>query len=311
MVAAGTANEVERKFVLDTRAFFSNIDVWPQSPRHVDPRGWLSNFAEGRDLMIAAHLLDSFLLISTAQVQKMVASAFHSLSPIVSDMFSLSPEQYEQDWHEFRASIRLTFPSQRKDPAGSGHLFARHARTLVADQDVQIVDPADLVKELADLDNPCAVVVVDDFSGTGNQFCDLWHRKYSIGAETSRSLFQLHEEGLITQAYFIPAISTARARAHIARLAPKVDVRAAHLIPPRYSATDPETSLVPAELRSHLGDFLERYASAAGYSSSGMYGYERSGLAISFEHSTPDNTLPIFNGGENRPANWRPLRGLG
>ncbi len=299
---------VEIEFTLDTRDFFSNVAIWPQQPREVDHRGWLGNFRDESDRAIAAQLLDSYLLISTAQAEKMMTSAFHSLAPTRADLFTSTPDEYQNAWSQFREHVAVTFPSHRNNPAGSGHLFVRAAREIVPDPAKQLFDPSALVVALASTKAPTRVVFVDDFSGTGNQFTSTWLQKHPLPDGSESSFAALALEGVIMEAFFIPSVATWRAKSRIAEMAPTVQVKPAHLLPPRYSAMDASTSLVTAESRGELHDFLVRYAASAGYSDQHVYGYEECGLALSFEHSTPDNTLPIFNGGPRRPAAWRPLR---
>lgn len=302
-------SNAEETFVLDTRRYFSNIAVWPRQPVDVNPRGWLSNF-DRADRELATNLLDSFLLISTEQSTKMVSSAFHALAASQHDMFELSSSEYQSAWTDFRSRILVTYPARPNDPAGSGHIYARAARSLVAAPDQQLFDPPALVQRLTSTATAATVVFVDDFSGTGDQFCDAWARDHSTADGSVTSFAALSDEGRIAEAIFLPAIVTASAKAHIARFCPAVDVRPAHVLPPRYSASDPDTTLVPAPLRAGLDDLLVRYADRAGYSAAGRYGYGDCGLAISFEHATPDNTLPIFNGGPMRPSAWTPLRSM-
>ncbi|WP_454173123.1 phosphoribosyltransferase-like protein [Microbacterium maritypicum] len=301
-------SEADVGFILDTRDFFSNAAIWPQQPREIDHQGWLENFSDSHDRSIAANLLDSYLLISSAQTEKMLISAFHSLAPLQGDMFCSDPSTYQQDWDAFRSSIAVTFPSRRNDPAGSGHMFVRTARTFVLDRATQLFAPEDLVASLASSAVPRPVVFVDDFSGSGDQFVATWRRNYTLPDDSTHTFASLAAAGLISQVFFIPSIATASAKTTLRTMAPEVCLLPAHLLPTRYSATSPVTSLVSPELRDDLHDFLVRHADRAGYSASHVYGYKDGGLALSFEHGTPDNTLPIFNGGTNRPSSWRPLR---
>lgn len=303
-----SAAEVE--FILDTRDFFSNVSIWPQHPRDIDHRGWLANFSDANDKAIAAQLLDSYLLIGSAQAEKMMTSAFHSLAPLQADMFVTKPAAYQAAWTNFRRRIAVSFPARRNDPAGSGHLFVRAARALVPNPAKQLFEPEVLVTALATSRVPTTVVFVDDFSGTGDQFTSAWLRRCTLPDGAEHSFASLAVDGIIQEAFFIPSIATARAKARIKQSAPFVQVRPAHLLPGRYSADDVNTSLVSPELRSQLHSFLVRHAIRAGYSEKHVYGYEDCGLALSFEHSTPDNSLPIFNGGANKPPAWRPLRSI-
>lgn len=300
--------DAEARFITDTREYFSNIGLWPERPRHVNPEGWLSNFSEGTDRALAASLLDSFLLIRTDQCQTMATSAFHGLSASRGDVFAMTPAQHKNAWADFRSTVIVTFPARRSDPAGSGHIFARAARSWVSDPDAQVMEPGVAAKHIASAPHPCIIVFVDDFAGSGNQFCDTWMANFASSGSGTLSFSELANEQRLREVYFIPAISTWRAKMRIAGAAPIVAVKPAHVLPPRYSAAEDNHTLVPAKDRAALTDLLKRYAEPAGYDPANPFGYEACGLAISFEHATPDNTLPIFNGGPNRPATWRSLR---
>lgn len=301
-------SDVDVGFILDTRDFFSNAAIWPQQPWDIDHQGWLGNFSGSHDRSIAANLLDSYLLISSAQAEKMLLSAFHALAPLQGDMFASDPTEYQQDWNEFRATIAVTFPARRNDPGGSGHMFARTARTFVHDRATQLFTPESLVESLASGSESRPVVFVDDFAGSGDQFVATWRRVHRLPDNSTHSFASLAAEGAISQIFFIPPIATVSAKKTLRELAPEVRLMPAHLLPTRYSATSPTTSLVSPELRDDLHDFLVRHAEKAGYSKEHVYGYNDGGLALSFEHGTPDNTLPVFNGGRSRPSTWRPLR---
>lgn len=302
--------DAEARFIVETREYFSNIGLWPDRPRHVNPHGWLANFSEGPDRRLAASLLDSFLMIRTDQCQTMATSAFHGLSASRGDVFASTPTANKQAWDEFRSSVIVTFPARRSDPAGSGHIFARAARSWVPNPDAQLMEPAMAVNHIAKASHPCTIVFVDDFAGSGNQFCDTWMAKFAVDGGTTTSFEGLANDSRLREVYFIPAISTWRAKMRIARTAPEVTVRPAHVLPPRYSAAEEDHTLVPPSDRAALNELLQRYAAPAGYDPSHPFGYEECGLAISFEHATPDNTLPIFNGGPKRPTTWRPLRSM-
>lgn len=305
---AMAARDIETRYMLDTREYFSNIGIWPSMPMEVDTEGWLSNFTRGADRNLAADLLDSFLIISTKQCLTMVASAFHALSTTRGDFFEMAGDDYAAAWQEFRESVIVSFPASRSDPGGSGHLFVRHLRTLVHDPVRQILESAAAVQEISTSPDPRSIVFVDDFSGSGNQFLETWETKFALSSGEDASFASLTAAGKIEEAFFIPAIATWRAKQRILESAPSVQIRAAHVLPPRYSAREDPTSLVSPGARDALHELLRRYSVDAGYTEGGRWGYEDCALALSFEHKTPDNTLPIFNGGPERPASWKPLR---
>jgi hypothetical protein len=151
---------------------------------------------------------------------------------------------------------------------------------------------------------PIDVVVVDDFAGTGTQFIDMWRREYTIDGNIW-SFKSLQQNSKLGRVFYTPAVCTQTASDAIKIHAPSVIVHPAHLLPKAYSVNSANSIVVPADMVDYVEPFLRKYAARAGYEISSPYGFGELGLAVSFDHSMPDNTLPIF-WSEN--PGWKTLR---
>lgn len=289
--------------VLTTREYYSRIGVWPEQPFVIDPRGWLSNFSGKRDEEIAVALLESFMFFNEKQTLKMFETAFAALA---SEEYvrKLPGARLEEKWALFRATALVSFPTDDAETASSsGYMFVRLARQTLKLPDAQLLDPGQLVQFLANSLTPAPVVLTDDLVGSGDQFNRTWTRTVSLsgGGETS---LQEEVRRLGCPVFYAPAICTEVGMSAIAALAPEVKVRPAHFLPKAYSAADSTTLLVPDSMRSELHEFVVRQSERLGVGRFGAFGWNELGLAIAFDHSTPDLTLPIFR---SEFPGWRPL----
>ena len=151
-----------------------------------------------------------------------------------------------------------------------------------------------------------AVIFVDDFVGSGNQFAETWCRKLHTPFES----FQALAPGSQAQFYYCPAFCTQLGLNRIERTYPEVTVNPGVLIPDNYGALAPDSIVWPSHLRSTAKDFLRTASARAGIPDTGgtkpddWRGFASLGLTIAIEDSVPDATLPIIYWDKN---GWRPL----
>lgn len=292
--------------LIQERMFLSDIGVWPGAPKTVDPKGWLKNF-DAEDAPIAEELLDSFTLISNEHATHMVMSAFRSLSK---RFVPLRGDNLVDAWRRFQESVLVSYPIGRKaDTVSSGVRYARALQDQTAVKKEHVLGHRELLAAIASSErSPVSIVLVDDFAGSGHQIHKTWLQSEKLDDGRTHSLQSLHDGGFIGSIDFVPAVATAISRKYVRDMRMPININPATLLPPAYSASHPETILVSPASREKLRAFLEKYAEKAGYEKTAAFGYEKMGLALSFEDSTPDSTLQLFNGGPNRPASWRPLR---
>jgi hypothetical protein len=297
--------DARRTEILETRRYYSGLGLWPAIPGGINPEGWLSNFRADFDQQIAIELLDSFVHFSSGQTKRLITSAFHALSYQVERMRGVPPYS-GSGWREYLANVQVSYPQEdERDPAGSGRIFLRQARANLLPSEEQLHDPDDLLTKLAHSSVPSDIILIDDFAGSGDQFLKAMRREVQINATEATSYAELINERKLGTCYYLPAVATSQAIERIQGEIPFIEVRPAHVLPDRYSASHAKTLLVPDQLRDGLDGFLRRHARKAGYSEAGRYGHRGSGLAISFDHGVPDNTLPLFTADA---SGWVPLR---
>lgn len=286
--------------VVDTRDYYSRIRVWPQIPAVVRPRQWLANFLPD-ELPIATALLDAFLYYNSEMTDRLFVSSFHNLSSIVAG--GATYNAWRTEWRRFLARVLVTHPTG--DPPSvtdSGHLFDRKARQLLGLDEERILAPAETLERLVRR-GPAPVVFVDDIAGSGVQFVSTWQRPYPCpGGPTSFE--SLAAGGGLVDAYYCAAVCTERAWNAIAVAAPSVRICPAHLLPERYGASHPDSLLFRSELLPDVQRVVLAASARAGVTSGREFGWHSLGLAVAFEHSVPDGTIPLFY---SERANWTPL----
>ena len=291
--------------VLEARQYFSAVGVWPPQPTGIKPVQWLDNFPDPGERRFAVALLESFMFVNNQMTQQLFLSAFHNLCGEVFGHANTGPEMVAA-WRAFRSRVWISFPTgESPNATDSGLTFARMARMQLLLDEGQIVAPDQLTQLLADQGAVRPVVFVDDFAGSGDQFIATWQRQYELRDGSSASLEDVCSVNTGLQVFYTPAICTWIARDAIASAAPIVRLRPAHLLAERYSAASPDSILVPQELVPDLHQFIVDSSLRAGIPRTRAFGYQGLGLALAFEHSVPDATLPIF---WTESPGWVPLR---
>jgi hypothetical protein len=286
--------------VLETRRYYSNVGVWPP-PSDMIPVRWLENFTPSEKSHALA-LLDAFLYFNARFTDQLFASAFHAMSAdLVAGVKTYDAKR--SAWRQFTEEVLVTRPTgERPSDTDSGYMFARKARQLLGIAEDRILAPEQILETVA-TSGPRSVVFVDDFAGSGDQFRTTWERKYEIrGGELS--FLTAAEAGLLRTIDYCLAVCTEHARVAIADSAPAVRIRPSHLLPLSYGILHSETLLLPPQLVPTAHDFVLTASARAGISPADAFGYENLGLALAFEHSVPDATLPLFHHEDN---GWIPL----
>lgn len=288
--------------LLESRDFLSDINVWP-APVHLKIVAWLSNF-DAEDKELALSLLESHVHVSQRQVEHGATSAFVSIS--TRPEFGTGRDR-QVAWSAFLERAYVTFPAGAVgDAAGSGQIFARIIREA-GFADGRILQPEVCALRLAAGPSAGSVVFVDDLSASGSQFTRTWSRK--VGTDSGRKSFSdLAADGKIGAAYYVPLIVTTAALERIRREAPVVQVVPAYTLEEDYSASAELTRLVRPEQRSALHAFVGKYANRSGGAVNEPYGFGGLGLALSFHHGIPNNTLPILQKhSPSSPPHWKAL----
>jgi len=287
-------------FVFSKLEYLRDLHLWPLRSR-LDPFSWIKNFTES-ERPYAVNILNVFLYFTDDLVDAMFRASVHSLcSGLTSHATSLA--EAKAIWSRFLRSLLVTYvQSEQPSLTDSGIFFARKARQVLGIPEEQIVDPASALEKL--LDEPSTpIMFVDDFVGSGNQIIATWRRQYAITAG-SHSFAQLPNDSHVI---YVPVITTRSGLDAVNAECTGLRVRPTHCIDDEYSLVAPTSVLWPDRLRSTAPDVLYTASVRAGIVDNyeyGWKGFHDLGLALAFEHSVPDATLPLIFWDQN---DWRPL----
>ena len=292
----------DRLSVLEKVKFFKKVSVWSFNYR-IDPTAWLSNFnVDEQDIAVA--LLDACVYFSPELTNRILVATFHRLSAYL-------PETAGTDrasaWDRFRRRAIVTYPTdERPNATDSGRGYLRKGRAVLALLQEQFMDPeAALQARCSNPERP--VVFLDDFAGSGSQFCETWTRPYDFGG-VQRSFASCVQGAQIA---YLPILSTTLAVDNIGKCAPSVLLEPGHTLGPEYSALSANSIIWPSpELQARALGVLRSASARAGIPlGDGEHvddwcGYRRLGLALAIDDTTPDACLTLLYWEKN---GWRPL----
>ena len=297
-----SAHRVSEMFVLDKTDYFAEVNLWPEFQR-LDPRGWLNNF-HSDERFFANHLLNVFLYFNETMEDALLRAAVQSLSAGIS-RGRTSLTDAKSQWQAFLEGLVVTYVEGETPRAtDSGYLFARKARQVLGIQDSQIVRPAEAVDRFIDKSDG-ALLLVDDFVGSGRQMAATWHRSYTAPSGRRGTLREIETNG--NRVIYTPLVATSYGKRRLAEACPSLEVRAAHEIDERYSLVSPDSILWPDSLKADAMEFMRSTSERATITSTcefGWKGFHDLALAIAFGHGVPDATLPLFYW---ESADWHPL----
>jgi hypothetical protein len=250
-------------------AKFSVPNPFGGAVENAEIQQWLEQFqAEDRPLM--ARLVGGFTYITFSRAREMMVGLYQQLEQRLGGAF-------ERAWYVPVGAA-----------AKSGGLVAYQFRTLNRIPANRFLSYADIEKHVADGD---PIVLLDDLLATGHQTIAEWN--------ALRNKTRLPEGSPMLWATLV---SCEAGRTHIAERTPLESISVLAL-----SREDEpmgaRSALFPdAAERDRVRTIVERYGAMLAPTT--PLGYGGLGLLLAFEHSTPDNSPPIFWGSTN---GWRPL----
>ncbi len=285
--------ELSPDYLIGKFEYFSSIGIWP-SKTVLDPNRWLGNFLHD-ELEHALYLLNAFMYFSQSLVDQIFSTAIRTIGRLMT----------RDQWREFLDGVLVTLVTgEEPNVTDSGHVFARKARHLgIPEGRIKSPDEAcDLIR--SGFNGP--VVFVDDLVGTGSQFIETWNRTYGPSCMSFAAL-----AGVVpAKFYYCPAFCTQFGLREINLSCPEVTVSPGILIPDSYGTLASNSVVWPSRLKDTAEAFLLSASARAQIPDTGgatpddWRGFASLGLAIAFEDSVPDATLPIIYWNRN---GWRPL----
>lgn len=282
--------------------------LWPKKA-NFDPAAWMSNFTPDEE-PLAQRLLEGFTFFTEDLVKQMFRSAFLNLSTlVVSDKSGYTDAQ--KQWACFVDSILVVrVTGETPNDTDSGFTFARFARDILMIPEANIVSPAGALEKFLLEGYKGNILFVDDFVGSGNQFCETWFRSYHTKVGLA-SLNQLSEAlGCNVGFFYCPVICTELGRATIQRnCGNRVKIVPAHFFGTQQSTLSMDSSIWREDMRTEGPDFIREASNRAGIpdlnGNVGCYqGFNKLGLALAFSHGYPDATIPLFY---HNADGWIPL----
>jgi len=283
--------------VLEKCDSFVRLSVWPSS-QQLNFRGWIDNFSDDQDRTYALHLLNSFTFYNSELCSALLFGAIQSLSIPHSRLETMNESLLAWD-ADLRRTIFVPVEGEKPNITDSGIMLAGMVRRRLQIPEDRIKSFDQLLQAIAaGRSGITRVVFFDDFIGSGQQFIRLlltprmnnvpYDIILSAGCEIRYCCF----------------VATAYGLRNIEGSLPDAKVQSSHVIDETHSVVAPNSRVWPNELRSGVDDFILRSSRRAGIPDHNRLGFHNLGLALAFDHTIPDASLPIFY---NSTSDWIPL----
>lgn len=294
--------DVYLQAVLDKCSTLTRSGLWAPSP-HLRPQAWLENFNTDQDRLLAATLLDNFVYYSDRATDQLLRASYAALEDrVLTDVSHADPETV------LASAVLTPIEGETPNRSDSGNLLCRRARNVLGIPESRVVDPKDALQAVQ---NGVALVLIDDFLGSGEQFIHTWERKYS---DTSPKSFKEAYARQSFPVFLLALVATSYAIKRVRGAVPNVLVSLSHELDDAYSVRSlrsPPLHPPIDDFSTRMSDFLARHAGALTLPSFikncdwPSFGFGGFGLLFAFEHSIPDSSLPIFWAPDG--PNWVPL----
>lgn len=262
---------------------------------------WFNGFASSEERYFGACVLDSLIYRSFAQTQAMVHELFERSIPIV-NWRNQHRNPVKVDWLNHlrkdpddvgRDVVVVPVIRSSDPPTKSGPLVARLIRRTLQINDAHLRWPWQAVGN--EVDGAKAIIFVDDFVGTGRQF-SRFVSDFSLG-EVLKSKYCV----------YAPLVMHEKGMGNIRTKFPEIEIAAAEILTSEIDLFDQKSMIFSDGVNtpSVARDFHRSILKRIGFQNSSLArGFGRLGLAYSFQHATPNNSIPLlwWSG-----SDWKPL----
>lgn len=267
---------------------------------------WLANFKTDEEQYFAACVLDSIIYRSDKQTLALLKQLFQLILPELHRAYPMPLPEPINDWMEetnknkpysWGPSFRFVTVVKKSDPpTKSAYLIARYMKRDLNVMETLIISPWEIEDSIKK--GIKVFLFIDDFLGTGNQFCD-----FVTEENIERFLKDIY-------AAYIPLVAH---RDGIEAITTKynklVKVNAVEILDNTHRLFHKECTCfddgenTPDSAKQYYYDLLIRKGiNITGDDRRGYGGLE---LTYVFQHAVPDNCLPILWWDE--PNVWNPL----
>lgn len=286
-----------QELVFESCDTFVQLNVWPSS-EYLNFRGWIDNFHDTADRKYALHLLNSFTFYNEELCNELLFNSVQSLSIPHSHIDKM--DIATTTW-KFEINNTVFVPVEGENPniTDSGIYLAGQVRRRLSIPEEQIMTMNELIQKINKKDLlPKRVVFFDDFIGSGNQFITL--------LETARVGYIPYDmfQSVSCEIRYCCFIATTYGLDNIKQNMPTVRVHPANVIDCTYSVVDVNSRIWPDKLRLGVDEFIRRSSFRANIPADEHFGFHNLALALAFQHTIPDASLPLFY---HESPNWTPL----
>ncbi len=283
--------------------YFQSVHLWPLM-EDLNYDGWLKNFKGNDELEIATKLLDFFLFYSKNTVNQLLRTSVSNSGYLFLNYFN--------NWkHEdFKNRCYYSYiPGESPNPSDSGLRFINKVRDEFDIPQSRLLMYEELFTKLVNPKiEPLAVILVDDFIGSGDQLCHAWGSQHELYGVTLDEIVKKGNHCVV----YAPLIVNKKSREKIKKYCKHLHISFAHTINDEYNlfkencyCWENNKELYKRGIKLILKKSRELgIPFSNGRKTIDVRGYKKQGLALSFEHGTPDATLPIFYW---KDEGWTPL----
>lgn len=281
---------------------FRDVQVWPLSTE-LNYDGWLSNFSNDSDRIIAEHILDFFTYYSKKMVDQMLATSVGGAGRILKDHFAGWNHRYFK-----QRCIYSYIPGETPNESDSGHIFIRKVREIGDIPQTQLIGFEELFEYLErNSSNPTPVIFVDDIVGSGSQCVTAWcSTNVKSTLNTLKDLAQKYQHKFVYAPLIINKVGFDLIKNHC----PELYLSPAHVIGKEYNLFN-ENCICWNNDKSLYDRGVEMIMRKSGElgiidddSVVSVRGFRGQGLAIAFEHGIPDAAPAFFYWESDK---WVPL----
>jgi len=253
--------------------------------------GWWAQFVTKEERFFAACLLDSLIYRSKEQFSAGLRTLYHQ--PVRWAAASKVPGDDDLDLVRLLRKpgpglIRLTpVICDHDPPTKSGPLILRRAKKALGITEECMAWPW-AVEQAIDREHVQVVIFVDDFLGTGNQFCEFIRTMMRGKLDTS------------VKWIYAPVVAHTDGLKKVNAEFPQITVVYAELLEPQHSFFNSEYwpsvsngGISAIDALAFYESFMRKHG-LKGTLKAPLKGYGELSLCFGFEHATPDNTLPIL-----------------
>lgn len=249
---------------------------------------WIANFLTPEERYFAARVLDSLIYRSDDQTVALLRQLLDRVIPDHARLHAL-PQCLKKVGTQLRS---VTFDPRVRivpvippgsPPTKSGPVIARHLKRTLRVNERWVLYPADLAAHISNVD---AVIFLDDFLGTGDQFSSFLSSTGLLDNMAGKcavyGCLAGHQRG-------IDSLSSAF---------PTLNVAAVEVLDEKHAIFHPDAEMFPDGENSPevARDFYYNLLKKRQIHLSGpdRRGYGHMEIAYAFEHAVPDNSLPIL-----------------